>query len=187
MKPSEQLRHYIESIWLAYIRKDFIRDRELKRTIEQDCRRIHVQRSFWGSTGTKNPACSDVLYVEELVGPDTVNTVPTATRHAFQEDGYMRNPTLEEEVAEAGAAIDRLRSLGIGLDAITEKLQADGVAALAASRDELLAAIDRKVKDRGQAIRTQKANASASDNKPNPYPYFGESDSIASKRMRRVL
>lgn len=112
----------------------------------QRLRRIRVQRVLWGSTGTKNPVYSDVLYVEELIGPDTINTVPPTTLRAFQDHGYVRGPTLEEEVAEAKAALHRLASLGIDLDAITEKLQADGVAAFAASMDKLLATIDKKSK-----------------------------------------
>jgi transaldolase len=119
----------------------------------QRLRRMCVQRPLSGSTGTKNSAYSDVLYVEELIGPDTVNTVPPATLHAFQKHGYVRGPTLEEEVPEAEVALNQLRSLGIDLDAITEELQADGVAAFASSMDKLRATIDRKARDHGQATR----------------------------------
>jgi transaldolase len=71
-------------------------------------RHVPVQRVLWGSTAAKNPAYSDVLYVEELIGPDTINTVPPATLNAFQDHGYVRGPTLEEEVTEAEAALNLL-------------------------------------------------------------------------------
>jgi transaldolase len=121
-------------------------------------RRVPVQRLLWGSTGTKNPAYSDVLYVEELIGPDTINTVPPATLHAFQDHGYVRGPTLEEEVTEAEAALNLLSRLGIDLNAVAEKLQADGVMAFAASMDKLLATINQK----------SKASQSKSDNAESP-------------------
>jgi transaldolase len=105
-----------------------------------------VQRPLWGSTGTKNPAYSDVLYLEELIGPDTVNTVPPKTLYAFRDHGHAR-VTLTENVAQAEADIARLPDFGIDLDAITEKLQHDGVAAFAESYDKLLAALKIKRQD----------------------------------------
>jgi transaldolase len=109
-------------------------------------RRVPVQRVLWGSTGAKNPAYSDVLYVEELIGPDTINTVPPATLNAFRDHGYVRGPTLEEEVTEAEAALNLLSKMGIDLNAVAGSLQADGVMAFAASMDKLLATINRKSK-----------------------------------------
>jgi transaldolase len=120
-------------------------------------RRVPVQRVLWGSTGAKNPAYSDVLYVEELIGPDTINTVPPATLDAFQDHGYVRGPTLEEEVTEAEAALHLLSTLGIDLNAVAEKLQADGVAAFAVSMDKLLATINQKSK----ASQSKRDNAVA--------------------------
>jgi transaldolase len=105
-----------------------------------------VQRPLWGSTGTKNPAYSDVLYLEELIGPDTVNTVPPKTLYAFRDHGHAR-VTLTENVAQAEADIARLPDFGIDLDAVTEKLQHDGVAAFAESYDKLLAALKIKRQD----------------------------------------
>ncbi len=102
-----------------------------------------VQRPLWGSTGTKNPAYSDVMYVEELIGPETVNTLPPKTLAAFRDHGRVRQ-TLQEGVEQAEADIAQLRELGIDLDAITRKLQEDGVAAFAASYDKLLAALNGK-------------------------------------------
>lgn len=111
----------------------------------QKARGGRVQRPLWGSTSTKNPAYSDVLYVETLIGPDTVNTVPLDTLNAFRDHGQVR-PTLLENVEEASQTLGRLPGLGIDLDAITEKLQSDGVAAFAASYDKLLAALEEKRK-----------------------------------------
>ena len=104
----------------------------------------HVQRPLWASTGTKNPAYSDVLYLEELVGRDTVNTVPPATLDAFRAHGKVRGATATGGQAEAETALAGLRKLGIDLEAITEKLQADDVASFAASFDQLLAELDSK-------------------------------------------
>ncbi|SOD41980.1 transaldolase [Nitrosovibrio sp. Nv4] len=105
-----------------------------------------VQRPLWGSTGTKNPAYSDVLYVEELIGPDTVNTVPPKTLAAFREHGRVRE-TLLENIAQAKTDIAQLENLGIDLEAVTEKLQNDGAAAFAASYDKLLAELKNKRHD----------------------------------------
>jgi transaldolase len=111
----------------------------------QKARGGRVQRPLWGSTSTKNPAYSDVLYVESLIGPDTVNTVPLDTLNAFRDHGQVRT-TLLEGLEEAHQNLARLPEMGIDLDAITEKLQVDGVAAFAASYDKLLAALDEKRK-----------------------------------------
>lgn len=105
-----------------------------------------VQRPLWGSTGTKNPTYSDVLYVEELIGPDTVNTLPPKTLAAFRDHGRVRE-TLQENMAQAKADIAQLGNLGIDLDAATEKLQDDGVAAFSASYDKLIAALKDKRQD----------------------------------------
>lgn len=103
-------------------------------------RGARVQRLLWGSTGTKNPKYRDVLYVEELIGPDTINTVPPATLTAFMDHGYVR-PSLEEDLPEARSTLDRLGKLGIDLDAVTARLQEEGVKAFAESYDKLLQSI----------------------------------------------
>lgn len=105
-----------------------------------------VQRPLWASTGTKNPDYSDVLYVEELIGADTVNTLPPATLNAFRDHGRVRGTTIEEGLKEADAVFIRLKELGTDLDAITEKLQVEGVAAFAASFEQLIAALEEKKK-----------------------------------------
>ena len=107
-------------------------------------RGARVQRPLWASTGTKNPAYSDVLYVENLIGPETVNTLPPETLNAFRDHGKVPGPTVKENLDEAEAALGRLHRLGIDLNAITEKLQQDGVSAFAASFDQLMAALEKK-------------------------------------------
>lgn len=104
---------------------------------------VHVQRPLWASTSTKNPAYSDVLYVEELVGPDTVNTMPLKTLEAFRDHGRT-SETLRKGLAQAEADVAQLKELGIDLNAVTEKLQNDGVDSFAASYDKLLASLKKK-------------------------------------------
>jgi transaldolase/transaldolase/glucose-6-phosphate isomerase len=110
---------------------------------ELKARGARVQRPLWASTSTKNPDYRDVLYVDELIGPDTVNTLPPATLDAFRDHGVVR-PTLTEDVDQARAQVDRLKELGVDFDAITEKLQVDGVAAFAKSFDDLLGSLKTK-------------------------------------------
>ncbi|MCI0489992.1 MAG: bifunctional transaldolase/phosoglucose isomerase [Blastocatellia bacterium] len=85
-----------------------------------------VQRPLWASTGTKNPKYSDVYYVEELIGPDTVNTVPPATFTAFRDHGKVRL-SLEEDADKAAEAIAKLNEIGIDTKAVTQKLQDEAV------------------------------------------------------------
>jgi transaldolase / glucose-6-phosphate isomerase len=101
------------------------------------------QRLLWASTGTKNKAYSDVLYVEELIGPNTINTMPPATLDAFREHGKVAD-TLQGRVDEARAALDALARAGISLDAITSRLTEEGVRLFADSADKLLGAIAKK-------------------------------------------
>ena len=107
-------------------------------------RGARVQRPLWASTGTKNPAYSDVLYVENLIGSETVNTLPPETLDAFRDHGRVPGATVKEGLAEAEDALARLSSAGVDLGAITEKLQQDGVASFAASFDQLMAALEKK-------------------------------------------
>jgi len=104
-------------------------------------RGARVQRPLWASTSTKNPDYDDIKYVDELVGAQTVNTIPTATLEAFRDHGRPR-PSLEQGMATAAQAVERLQDLDIDLDAITTQLQDEGVAAFAASFDQLMAALD---------------------------------------------
>jgi transaldolase/glucose-6-phosphate isomerase len=101
------------------------------------------QRLLWASTGTKNKAYSDVLYVEELIGPNTINTIPVATLDAFRDHGKLRN-SLEEDAAGAQRALDDLGRTGISLDHVTDRLIDDGVRLFAEAADKLLAAVAKK-------------------------------------------
>jgi transaldolase len=106
-----------------------------------------VQRPLWASTGTKNPAYSDVLYVEELVGADTVTTVPEATLDAFRGHGVVRPDAALEGLEEAETILGLLPEQGIDLGAITERLVEEGLAAFQADLDDLLEVIARKLED----------------------------------------
>ncbi len=111
-----------------------------------------VQRPLWASTSTKNPAYPDTLYVDELVGPDTVNTMPEATLDAFDDHGSLtRRVDADGGVAEADGLLSRLAALGIKLDEVTDKLEADGVASFSASFDEVLATLAGRAPGGGQA------------------------------------
>lgn len=99
-----------------------------------------VQRPLWASTSTKNPNYSDLLYVEPLIGPHTVNTMPMATLQAFWDHGVVEN-RLHEGVAEARQLFDQLAYLGISMDEVTDFLERDGVKKFADSYDALLQTI----------------------------------------------
>jgi transaldolase / glucose-6-phosphate isomerase len=126
---------------LAYeLSKKIYADERWQRLAQQGAQ---TQRLLWASTGTKNKAYSDVLYVEELIGADTVNTIPPATMDAFRDHGRLR-PSLEEDVAAAKAVMDALAPLGISIDAVTAKLVDDGVRLFADAADHLYAAVQNK-------------------------------------------
>ena len=102
-----------------------------------------VQRVLWASTGAKNPAYPDTIYVDELIGPDTVNTLPPATVDSFIDHGRVAE-TLTRGVAEAQQHIAKLADLGIDLNAVTQQLQDDGVVAFAKPFDALMRSIAEK-------------------------------------------
>jgi transaldolase / glucose-6-phosphate isomerase len=106
-------------------------------------RGARLQRPLWASTSTKNPAYRDVLYVEELIGPHTVNTLPPATIDAFRDHGRVA-PTLDAGEQEAEAALARLGEVGIDLNRITEQLSVDGVEAFNKSMRQLLDSLREK-------------------------------------------
>jgi transaldolase/glucose-6-phosphate isomerase len=114
------------------------------------------QRLLWASTGTKNKDYSDVLYVEELIGPNTVNTVPPATLDAFRDHGKLRN-SLEENIDDARRVLDELHKSGISLDAITADLVKDGVKLFADAADKLYGAVaTKRATVLGEGIDSQK-------------------------------
>jgi transaldolase/glucose-6-phosphate isomerase len=101
------------------------------------------QRLLWASTGAKDPAYSDVLYVEALIGPDTIDTMPPKTLDAFRDHGRVAQ-TLTKDPAGAAAALAEADALGLDLDGVTDRLVTDGVRSFAESFDDLLAAVDDK-------------------------------------------
>ncbi len=104
-----------------------------------------TQRLLWASTGTKDPSYSDVMYVEELIGPDTVNTIPPATFEAFRDHGHAR-PSLEDDVMAAHDTMETLDRAGISMRQVTTDLVKQGVKLFADAFDKLLNSVDRKCK-----------------------------------------
>ncbi len=102
-----------------------------------------VQRLLWASTSTKNPKYRDVLYIEELIGPDTVNTIPPATIDAFRDHGAVRR-TLDADVAAADATMSNLEKAGISMQKVTDKLLEDAIKLFADAFEKLLAAVEQK-------------------------------------------
>jgi transaldolase/glucose-6-phosphate isomerase len=107
-----------------------------------------TQRVLWASTSTKNPAYRDVIYVEELIGADTVNTMPPATVDAFRDHGKLRN-SLTEDVPAAAKVMDDLARAGISIKEVTDKLTQDGVKLFADAFDKLLAAVEKNTQSKG--------------------------------------
>jgi transaldolase/glucose-6-phosphate isomerase len=102
-----------------------------------------VQRPLWASTGTKNSAYSDILYVQELIGPDTVNTMPPQTIDAFRNHGVVRR-TIDENYEAAEQVLRDLAAVGISIDEITDELQAEGVELFSASFQKIGETVARK-------------------------------------------
>src|SRR5438874_3625220 len=126
---------------LAYqMYQRIFRDERWQRLAQQGAQ---TQRLLWASTGTKNKAYSDVLYVEELIGADTINTMPPATMDAFRDHGRLRQ-SLEEDIPGAEAAMNALAKAGISIDEITARLVEDGVRLFADAADQLYAAVQKK-------------------------------------------
>ena len=109
-----------------------------------------VQRPLWASTSTKDPAYPDTMYVDGLIGPDTVNTMPPQTLDAVLDHGAVA-PTLEGTGAGASQTLDALAAAGVDMAEVTEKLLRDGVASFAASYDAVLASVDAKCGSLAQA------------------------------------
>jgi len=109
-----------------------------------------TQRVLWASTSTKNPAYRDVMYVEELIGLDTVDTMPPATIDAFRDHGKLRN-SLTEDVAGAQNVMDNLARTGISIKEVTTKLTDDGVKLFADAFHKLLAAVEKNTAQKGKS------------------------------------
>ncbi len=103
-----------------------------------------VQRPLWASTSTKNPAYSDVLYVEQLIGPDTVNTLPPTTLQAYRDHGNA-DESLERDLADARAQLEAIETLGISLAQVTQQLEEQGVRAFAESYEQLIDSVAQRL------------------------------------------
>ena len=108
-----------------------------------EARGARVQKPLWASTSTKNPAYRDVMYIEQLIGPRSINTMPPQTIEAFRDHGEVRR-TVDAGGAEARALLGRLDELGISLEDVTDKLLVEGVASFQKSFESLIAGLERK-------------------------------------------
>jgi transaldolase len=134
----------VASAKLAYqIYKEIFDTLRFKRLADEGAR---VQRLLWASTGTKNPGYSDVKYIETLIGPDTVNTVPVETLNAYRDHG-VATASLEKEVAEAAAVLTRLSELGIDLNKVTQQLEDEGVEKFNKPFDNLMNTLVERSRD----------------------------------------
>jgi transaldolase len=104
------------------------------------------QRCLWASTSTKNPEYRDVLYVEELVGPDTVNTMPRETVEAVLDHGEIRGDTIKEDVEDASKTLDALEAAGVSYDEVVQVLEDEGVQKFTKSFDDLIEGLESKLK-----------------------------------------
>jgi transaldolase len=114
-------------------------------------RGANVQRPLWASTSTKNPAYRDVMYVEELIGPDTVNTMPPATIEAFRDHGIVKR-TVDADPDKAKGEIELLEHNGISMRDVTDKLLVDGLASFQKSFETLVAGLQKKTKALGKQL-----------------------------------
>jgi len=131
---------------IAYAKMVYVRFKEIfcgERWEKLSKNGARVQRPLWGSTSTKNPDYPDTIYVDNLIGPNTVNTVPTNTLNAFIDHGIVSS-TLESNIDNAKAVLDEVSKIGIDLNDVTEKLQAKGVELFAESFDMLMDSIAKK-------------------------------------------
>ena len=103
-----------------------------------------VQRPLWASTSTKNPEYRDVMYVEELIGPDTVDTMPPATIDAFRDHGVVQR-AVDKKVPVAEGLLKEIEAVGISIEEVTAKLLVDGIASFQKSFDELIAGLESKI------------------------------------------
>ena len=106
-------------------------------------RGARVQRPLWASTSTKNPEYPDTLYIDSLIGPNSVNTIPEKTLADFEDHGTLAR-TIDADPAEARDVLDRLAAVGVDLDDVTDGLERDGVASFSASFEDLLASLSEK-------------------------------------------
>jgi transaldolase len=135
-------RAAIDNAKLAYQRfSEVFSGERWERLASQGAR---VQRPLWASTSTKNPAYRDVVYIEALIGPDTVNTIPRATLDAFADHGEVRR-TVDTDVDAAHAELATLKELGIDLDRVTNQLLVEGVEKFSKAYNQMLTAVGEKL------------------------------------------
>jgi transaldolase len=121
----------------------FAQRRNTDRWAQLESKGASVQRPLWASTSTKNPAYPDTLYVDNLVGPDTVNTMPDSTLQDFEDHGRLER-TVDADLAGAHDVIDQLRNVGVDMRDVTKTLEEEGVATFSKSFDELLTSLQTK-------------------------------------------
>ncbi len=109
-------------------------------------RGARVQRPLWASTSTKNPDYPDTLYVDTLIGPDTVNTMPEATLDGFEDHGTLAR-TVDADLDGAAATLAAIEAAGVDLDDVSRVLEDQGVASFAKSFDELISSLDAKAEE----------------------------------------
>jgi transaldolase len=109
------------------------------------------QRPLWASTSTKNPAYRDVIYVEELIGPDTVNTMPPATIEAFRDHGKVAR-TIDRNIGQAQKDLNAIEAVGVSMREVTDKLLVDGLASFQRSFETLVAGLEKKTKSLGREL-----------------------------------
>jgi len=126
---------------LAYARfREIFSGTRFSRLQEQGAR---VQRPLWASTSTKNPAYRDVIYIEDLIGPDTVNTAPSETIAAFADHGIVRR-TVDENLDEARATLAAINALGISYDAVTQQLEDEGIEKFGEAYRQIIDEVEKK-------------------------------------------
>ena len=111
----------------------------------------NVQRPLWASTSTKNPAYRDVIYVEELIGPDTVNTMPPATIEAFRDHGKVAR-SIDRNLGQAQKELNGIEAAGVSMKEVTDKLLVDGLASFQKSFETLVSGLEKKTKSLGKEL-----------------------------------
>ncbi|HYK16811.1 MAG TPA: bifunctional transaldolase/phosoglucose isomerase [Bryobacteraceae bacterium] len=152
-KEQAQLKSLLGKVAIANGKLTYQRYKEIFSGPEWDAlakKGAQTQRVLWASTSTKDPSYSDVLYVEELIGPDTVDTIPPATFDAFRDHGHAK-PSLEADLDAAQDTMDTLESVGISMKKVTDDLVTQAVKLFAEPFDKMLNAVDAKCKFVSQA------------------------------------
>lgn len=147
-KEQEQLKSILGKVAIANGKQTYEKYRQIfasDRWKALAAKGAQTQRVLWASTSTKNPAYRDVLYVEELIGPDTVDTIPPATLDAFRDHGKPRT-SLTENIEAAHRTMETAAKLGISMKEVTDKLTDDGVRLFSEAFDKLLAAVEKSSK-----------------------------------------